>query len=117
MMGQLARWKLYAFMLAGMQALPVAALGQNPQLGPPGAAPTPVTPPGPSTTPPERIRPPGPTARDGTLNDRLSRQNSTIPTPDVDPDMTVKPAPDTHGTMPVLPPPGSPGGDRSVVPK
>lgn len=117
MMGRHARVTLYALILAGVQTMPVTALGQNPQTAPPGATPVPVTPPGPSTTPPEKIRPPDPKARDGTLSDKLSRQQGTIPAPEVDPDMAVKPAPHTHGTMPVLPPPGSPGGDRSVIPK
>jgi hypothetical protein len=116
-MGRLAQTLLCLLTFTGMQSLPGIALGQNPQSAPPGASPAPVTPPGPSTTPPERVSPSGNDQGDKTLSDKLSRQRGTLSPPDVDPGMAVKPDPSTHGTMPVLPPPGSPGGNRSVVPK
>ena len=91
---------------------PVAA--QNPQSTSPANPTVPVAPPNAPSPPPERIAPP---ESDGTLSDRLSKQKGTIAPPDVDPGMTVRPSGQGAATTPVIPPPGSPGGNRSVVPK
>ncbi len=87
----------------------VPALAQNAQPTNPNV---PVGPPGAATAPPERIAPP-----DGTLSDRLSQQRGAIKPPSVDPGMTVAPSQAGAATTPVIPPPGSPGGNQSVVPK
>jgi hypothetical protein len=47
----------------------------------------------------------------------LSRDKGTITPPNVDPGMSVSPPARGAGTTPVIPPPGSPGGNPSVVPK
>ncbi len=51
------------------------------------------------------------------MSDRLSQQKGTIAPPNVDPGMTVQPSGRGAATTPVIPPPGSPGGNPSVVPK
>jgi hypothetical protein len=51
------------------------------------------------------------------LSDRLSRQKGTIAPPNVDPGMAVQPSGKGAAMTPVIPPPGSPGGNPSVVPK
>ncbi|HVY16713.1 MAG TPA: hypothetical protein VHB27_15930 [Rhodopila sp.] len=86
---------------------------------PPTATPAPQNPtvPVPPTrrpnTPPERI---APADHDrGTLSEKLSKDHGTIKPPAVDPGMTVTPP--REGATPVIPPPGSPGGNQSVVPK
>jgi len=48
-------------------------------------------------------------------SEQLAQSNGVICPPKVDQEM-AHPAP-PGGTMPVLPPPGTPGGDQSVVPK
>lgn len=55
---------------------------------------------------------------DETLSDRLDRNNGVLhPPAGVDPKITVPaPDPNPHST-PVIPPPGTPGGNPSVVPK
>jgi hypothetical protein len=92
-----------------------SAQAQTTQPAPPENPTVPVPPPSNSPlVPPERIAPPG----GATLSDRLSKGQGTIAPPkDVDPGMTVRPSPGGAGNMPVIPPPGSPGGNRSVVPK
>lgn len=93
----------------------VAAIGSAAaQTSPPDALANPTAPVGPpgATSPPEQIAPPA-----GSMSDRLSQQRGTITPPSVDPGMTVAPAPSGRATMPVIPPPGSPGGNQSVVPK
>jgi hypothetical protein len=90
------------------------ALAQNPQPTSPTNPTVPVAPPNAPLPPPEQI---APAEGDGTLSDRLSKQKGTIAPPDVDPGMTVKPSGQGAATTPVIPPPGSPGGNRSVVPK
>jgi hypothetical protein len=51
-----------------------------------------------------------------TLSDQLSRSNGVIcPPAGIDPGISAPPT--GRGVMPVIPPPGSPGGDPSVVPK
>jgi hypothetical protein len=88
------------------------ALAQNPQAAPPANPTVPVAPPNAAPPPPEKIAPP-----DRDLSNNLSRQKGTITPPNVDPGMMVTPPRDGAGTTPVIPPPGSPGGNRSVIPK
>jgi hypothetical protein len=88
------------------------ALAQNPPSASPGNPTVPVAPPKSAQTPPEQIAPP-----DGAMSNRLSQQKGTITPPNVDPGMRVNPPQNGAGTMPVIPPPGSSGGNRSVVPK
>jgi hypothetical protein len=90
------------------------AMAQNPQPTSPTNPTVPVAPPSAPSPPPERIAP-GPGS--GTLSDHLSRQKGTIAPPDVDPGMAVQPSGQAKATTPVIPPPGSPGGNLSVVPK
>ena len=52
-----------------------------------------------------------------TLSKHLSQQKATITPPNVDPGMTVAPPKKDTAAMPVIPPPGSPGGNTSVIPK
>jgi hypothetical protein len=87
------------------------AMAQNPQPASPTNPTVQVAPPS-AAAPPEKIAPPS----DG-LSNRLSQQRGTIDPPNVDPKMTVHPPANTRGTTPVIPPPGSPGGNPSVVPK
>jgi hypothetical protein len=104
--------------LAVALAAPYAA-AQNPQAAPPAAAPL-VAPPNAPSPPPEKIAPPGRDvhADNQTLSDKLSQQHGTLhPPAAVDPGMAVSPSPRQQGSMPVIPPPGSPGGNQSVVPK
>jgi hypothetical protein len=72
----------------------------------------PMAPPNAASPPPEQIAPPN-----GTMSHRLSQQGGTIKPRDVDPGMTVAPQRTGSASTPVIPPPGSPGGDQSVVPK
>jgi hypothetical protein len=89
------------------------ALAQNPQVAPPQSPTVPVAPPNAASPPPEQIAP-----KSGSLSDSLSRQRGTIKPPqDVDPGMAVAPKNSGRSTTPVIPPPGSPGGNQSVVPK
>ncbi len=88
------------------------ALAQNPQPTSPTNPTVPVAPPNAASPPPEKIAPP-----DNTLSNRLSQQKGTIAPPNVDPGMTVTPPRNGRVTTPVIPPPGSPGGNRSVIPK
>jgi hypothetical protein len=88
------------------------ALAQNPQPTSPENPTVPVAPSSSASPPPEKIAP-----SDDNLSGRLSQQKGTITPPNVDPGMMVKPPRDDSSTMPVIPPPGSPGGNRSVVPK
>ena len=93
------------------------ALAQNPQPGPPTSPIPPVAPPNAAKPPPEKIAPPSPSPTPS-LSDHLSRRKGVLKPPShVDPEMTVKPPRKGAGTMPVIPPPGTPGGNRSVVPK
>lgn len=89
----------------------VPALAQNPQPTSPANPTVPIAPPNSASPPPERIAP-----SNGNLSDKLSQQKGTIAPSNVDPGMAIKP-PRNNTTMRVIPPPGSPGGDRSVVPK
>ena len=100
--------------------VPLAAGAQNPQTAPPGVQPAPVAPPNAPSPPPEKLAPGALDSQtdNQTLSDRLSQQHGTLhPPTSVDPGIAVTPPAHTQGSMPVIPPPGSPGGDRSVVPK
>jgi hypothetical protein len=88
------------------------AMAQNPQPTSPTNPTVPLAPPNSASPPPEKSAPP-----DGTLSNRLSQQKGTITPPNVDPGMTVSPPAHSSATTPVIPPPGSPGGNPSVVPK
>jgi hypothetical protein len=66
----------------------------------------------PAPAPPEKIAP-----ADGDLSNRMSRQKGMIKPPNVDPGMNVTPPARGSASTPVIPPPGSPGGNPSVVPK
>jgi hypothetical protein len=85
------------------------AMAQNPQ---PTNPTVPVAPPNAPSPPPEKIAPP-----DQDLSSRLSKQKGMITPPNVDPGMAVSPPRNSGATTPVIPPPGSPGGNPSVVPK
>ena len=98
--------------LAALILVAGPALAQNPQPAPPTSPTVPVAPPNSASPPPERIAP-----KSGNLSDDLSRKRGTIAPPNVDPGMTVAPPRNSMGTTPVIPPPGSPGGNQSVVPK
>jgi hypothetical protein len=59
---------------------------------------------------------PGETTGSANLSDQLSRSKGVIcPPAGIDPGISVPPI--GGGRMPVIPPPGSPGGDPSIVPK
>jgi hypothetical protein len=87
------------------------ALAQNPQPAPPTSPRAPIAPPNAPSPPPEKIAPP----EGNSLSDHLSQQKGTIKPPNVDPGMAVQPP--AKGATPVIPPPGSRGGNPSVVPK
>ena len=97
-------------LIATLAATP--AIAQNPQPADPGTQRPPLASPSSPSPPPERIAP-----STGTLSGDLSRQRGTISPPNVDPGMNVKPPPDAGASTPVIPPPGSPGGNQSVIPK
>ncbi len=88
------------------------ALAQNPQPASPANPTVPVAPPNAASPPPEKIAP-----ADRDMSSRLSQQKGTINPPNVDPGMTVSPPARSGGKTPVIPPPGSPGGNFSVLPK
>jgi hypothetical protein len=90
--------------LAALVLTTVPALAQNVQPQIP-QAPSP-------TAPPEKIAP-----DDDDTSNRLSQQKSSVVPPNVDPKMNIIPPRGGSGTKTVIPPPGTPGGDGSVVPK
>ena len=103
--------------LAVMIVTAVPAVAQTPPaVSPPGASPAnptiPVAPPSVPSAPAEKIVPP-----EGNPSNRLSQQGGVISPPNVDPGMTVSPPRNGSTTTPVIPPPGSPGGNPSVIPK
>jgi len=51
------------------------------------------------------------------MSDRLSRSQGTVQPPAVDPGINKNPPAPGVGTMPVIPPPGTAGGNQTVVPK
>jgi hypothetical protein len=109
---------LREFSVVGFMLLGAPALAQNPQSTSPINPTSPANPTVPvplrdaPTAPPERIVPPH-----ADMSDQLSQRKGTITPPNVDPGMMVKPPDNGAGTTPVIPPPGSPGGNPSVVPK
>ena len=138
-------FSLTAAILTAAVASAAPALAQNPQSASPANPTVPMAPPNAPSTPPEKIAPPrgntlggntpkgntpdgntlggtspggtspSGSARHGDLSNRLSQQQGTIP--NIDPGMQVTPPRDGSATTPVIPPPGSPGGNRSVIPK
>jgi hypothetical protein len=108
------------FGLMASLALPCVASAQNPQPAQPHEPHPSVAPPNASQPPPEQIAPrdgaPG-TAGRGNLNDRLSQRQGTLQPRAVDPGIHAPLPPNSQDTMPVIPPPGTPGGNRNVVPK
>jgi hypothetical protein len=103
---------LRTLFLATLALAAAPALAQNPQATSPTNPTVPVAPPSAATPPPEKIAPP-----DADLSNRLSQQKGTITPRNVDPGMTVMPPKSRGTTTPVIPPPGSPGGNPSVIPK
>jgi hypothetical protein len=103
---------LRTLMLTALILAAAPALAQNPQPTSPENPTVPVAPPSAASPPPEKIAP-----ADGNMSGKLSQQKGTITPPNVDPGMMVKPPRNDASTTPVIPPPGSPGGNRSVVPK
>ena len=105
--------------LAASLALPCLAGAQNPQPAQPHEPPS-VAPPNSPQPPPERVAPrdsaPGTVGR-GNFSDRLSQRQGTLQPPAVDPGIHAPLPPNSQDTMPVIPPPGTPGGNRNVVPK
>jgi hypothetical protein len=123
-------FSLTAAILTAAVASAAPALAQNPQSASPANPTVPMAPPNAPSPPPEKIAPPSGntlggtspggtspsgSARHGDLSNRLSQQQGTIP--NIDPGMQVTPPRDGSATTPVIPPPGSPGGNRSVIPK
>ena len=104
-------------------AIPCVAAAQNPQPAAPQDPHHPLAPPSASQPPPEQIAPRDGTTgtqsaqNGGTLSDRLSRQQGTLRPPSVDPGISAPLPSQGQGAMPVIPPPGSPGGNQTVVPK
>lgn len=98
--------------LAALIVAAAPALAQNPQSTAPTNPTVPVAPPNNASPPPEKIAPP-----QGGLSDRLSQQKGMITPPNVDPGMTVTPPRNSGATTPVIPPPGTPGGNKSIVPR
>ncbi len=67
-----------------------------------------------TATPSSPVDPPG----SGNLSERLDKSGGVIaPRGDVDSGMVVQPPNPSAGKMPVIPPPGTPGGNKDVVPK
>jgi hypothetical protein len=59
---------------------------------------------------------PGETTGSANLSDELSRSKGVIcPPAEIDPSIAVPPP--GGGVMPVIPPPGTPGGDPTIIPK
>lgn len=109
----MTHYRKFLFTLLVCAAAPAVATAQNPQPAPPQVTPAPVAPPSAAQPPPEQIAP-----RDNTdLSGRLSAQQGTLHPPMVDPGINAPLPPRASGSMPVIPPPGTPGGNPSVVPK
>jgi hypothetical protein len=98
--------------LSALVLIAAPAMAQNPQPASPANPTVQVAPPNAASPPPEKI---APANRD--MSSRLSQQKGMINPPNVDPGMTVSPPAHGAGVTPVIPPPGSPGGNPSVVPK
>jgi hypothetical protein len=103
------KWR-YAVFAAAMAAGAGSAMAQQP--------PSPLAAPGPRECPPDIPNDPqaGQPAADGNLSERLSQSKGVIcPPANIDPN--IREAPPGGGRTPVIPPPGSPGGDPTIVPK
>jgi hypothetical protein len=110
----------FLFGLMDCVALPCVAVAQNPQPAPPHETHPVVAPPSASQPPPEQIAPGGylsPSRSGETLSNRLARDQGTLQPPKVDPGIQAPLPSNNQGTMPVIPPPGTPGGNQTVVPK
>jgi hypothetical protein len=113
----------YVVVCSVLMLAAASAQAQNPGAAAPENPTVPMAPQNAPAAPPERIAPhpgvaaPSPRADSGTLSDQLSKKQGTVAPPNVDPGMTVGPSTGSAGRMPVIPPPGSPGGNSSVVPK
>ena len=72
---------------------------------------------------PEKIQPKEPSSTGAvgsgaTLSEKLEASDGVIrPPADIDPEITAPAPVPNPGTTPIIRPPGSPGGDQSVVPK
>ena len=111
-------WRTLYLTIAVLVAVPAVMLvavpagAQNPLPSSPANPTVPVPPPNAASTPPEKVAPP-----DSDLSTNLSKRKGIITPPNVDPGMAVSPPHTGPDMMPVIPPPGSPGGNPSVVPK
>jgi hypothetical protein len=99
-------------LITALVSLSAPALAQNPQVAAPQNPVVPMAPQTGPAAPPERM---SPSSGNGTLSSQLSRNNGSVSPPNVDPGMAI--APGQQGTMPVVKPPGTQGGNPSVVPK
>jgi hypothetical protein len=115
----------FLFGLVASLTLPCVAGAQNPQPAQPHEPHPSLAPPNATQPPPEQIVPrngvpgaggSGPAGRSN-FSDRLSQQQGTLQPPTVDPGIHAPLPSNGRGAMPVIPPPGTPGGDRNVVPK
>ncbi len=89
-----------------------SALAQSPPPAPPLSAP----PASPECQRGTTATAPGETTGTADLSDTLSRSKGIIcPPAGIDPGIAAPPV--GGGVMPVIPPPGTPGGDTSIVPK
>jgi hypothetical protein len=99
-------------LITALVSLAGPAWAQNPQVAAPQSPVVPMAPQAGPAAPPEKM---APSSGNGTLSSQLSRDNGSVSPPDVDPNMAI--APGQQGTMPVVKPPGTQGGNQSVVPK
>jgi hypothetical protein len=98
-------------------------------MGAAAVAQTPIRPPQAPNMPPtnqvipEKMKPEEPSATGtvgsgATLSEKLEATDGVIrPPANIDPEITAPAPVPNPGTTPVIPPPGSPGGNPSVVPK
>jgi hypothetical protein len=114
----MTRARILIWSAAVCGALSGAAAAQAP-IRPPQAPNMPPT----DQVVPEKIQPQEPSSTgtvgsDATLSDKLEATDGVIrPRTNIDPEITAPAPVPNPGTTPVIPPPGSPGGDQSVVPK
>ena len=110
-----ARTLIWSAALCG--AMTAAASAQTP-IRPPQAPNMPPT----DQVVPEKIEPKEPSGTGavgsgGSLSEKLEATDGVIKPRNIDPEITAPAPVPNPGTTPVIPPPGSPGGDQSVVPK
>jgi hypothetical protein len=101
-----ARLSLTVLVAVGTTLGAVAACGQN--LSPP---------PPPGQGVPSNPSVPANPEKNGTLGDQLSRSRGVITPPPVEDKNVVNPPNADKAKTPVIPPPGTPGGNQTVVPK